>query len=106
MTQMDMKAEFLQRELGIRAGLPSLSCRPTQKTKAGTRASEMARKAILGASRILETLAVMDLWVKLPGTPAYGVNKESSKNEPDQEPQTLSRPHERETKIASLSIWK
>ena len=64
-TQMDMKAEFLQRELGIRAGLPSLSCRPTQKTKAGTRASEMAREAILGASRILETLAVMDLWVQM-----------------------------------------
>ncbi len=64
MRQIDVKAEFLQRELGIMAGLPSLSCRPTQKMKAGTRRSEMVRRVILDASRMLETLAVMDLWAK------------------------------------------
>lgn len=62
MMHIDVKAEFLQRELGIKAVFPSFSWRPTQKIKAGTRRSEMVRRAMLGASLMLETLAVMDLW--------------------------------------------
>ncbi len=62
-TQMDVKAVFLQRELGIRAGFPNFSWRPTQKTKAGTRTSEMVSRTILEASRRLEMLAVIDLQV-------------------------------------------
>ena len=59
--QMEVKAEFRQSELGIKAGLPSFSWRLTQKTKAGTRRREIVKRAILGASLMFERLAVIDL---------------------------------------------
>lgn len=61
MRHIEVNAVFRQRELGISAGLPSLSCLPTQKTNAGASARERLSRAIFGGSRRLETLAVVDL---------------------------------------------
>lgn len=60
--QMEVNAEFRQSELGMRAGLLSRSCRPTQKMNAGTRSSEMVRRTMLETSWMFERLAVMDLY--------------------------------------------
>ena len=56
--QMDVKARFFQMELGIMAGFPRRSWRPTQKTKRGRRASAMLRIMMFGVSLSLDVLAV------------------------------------------------
>lgn len=51
MPQMDEKAAVFQRELGIKAGLPSFSWRHIHHTKAGTRAPAMESSTIWVGSR-------------------------------------------------------
>ena len=52
---------FRHREFGIKAGLPIFSWWPTQNIKAGTSKRDMIRREMLDGSRILATLAVIDL---------------------------------------------
>ena len=47
MRQIEVKALLRQMVLGIRAGLLRFSCRATQKTKAGIRARERAKRLML-----------------------------------------------------------
>jgi len=54
-----LKAEFFQRELGIKAGLPNLSCRFIQKINAGIRAAAKQRSTMFEVFRILDKLAVI-----------------------------------------------
>ena len=61
MMQIEVKAEFRQSELGIRAGLCSLSWRPTQNMKAGTSRSEIMRRVMLETSWMLDRFAVIEL---------------------------------------------
>ncbi len=56
---MLVKAVFRQMEFGMTAGLPNLSCLPTQKTKEGIKAPERARSAMFGGWWIVETLEVI-----------------------------------------------
>ena len=59
--QMEVKAVLVHSELGIKAGLPRLSWRPTQKMKAGMIAKEMLNRTMFEASRRLDALAVTAL---------------------------------------------
>ena len=61
--QIDVNAVFFHIELGIKAGLERRSCRPTQRIKAGTRASDIVRRAILLPSLILASVPVMALCI-------------------------------------------
>jgi hypothetical protein len=63
-----LKAEFFQRELGIKAGLPNLSCRFIQKINAGIRAAAKQRSTMFEVFRILDKLAVIALLVFSGGT--------------------------------------
>lgn len=58
-----VKTLLRQRELGMIAGRPSLSCRPHQKTNVGIRTKEVTKSAIVPASLMFETSAVKILWV-------------------------------------------
>ena len=61
MRQIEVNALLRQRELGIRAGLPSFSCRFIQKRKAGSSAVAIQSSAIFDPLLILETSPVMTL---------------------------------------------
>ena len=59
--QMLVKTLFRHSELGIMAGRPSFSCRPTQKVNAGIRATAIDRHAMLVGDLMPETLPVRTL---------------------------------------------
>lgn len=63
-TQIVLKATFLHRRLGISAGLPNLSWRSIQKTKATIVTVAIQRSAIFGAFRMFASLAVIILYTE------------------------------------------
>jgi hypothetical protein len=48
-----------QIEFGMMAGLPSRSCRPTQKIKAGISAIDIDKSAAFGGCRMVDVLEVI-----------------------------------------------
>lgn len=59
--QMVVKIRLRHRELGITAGLPSFSCRPTQYMNAGMSAIEMINVARVAGCLMLLELSLMRL---------------------------------------------
>lgn len=59
--QIHVKIRFRHSELGITAGRPSFSCRPTQRMKAGMSAMETMSKASVAGDLMLDVLLVNEL---------------------------------------------